>query len=93
MTVKRISELPIICKYGLYACRGKLDLNTPIDIYIDRYTSIIIDNVVYAKDEYMSPNYWNDLTDYRKVAIAHAVIKNYMIIKNRYGNYNPLYNE
>lgn len=86
---KDISELSVEVKNKIYELRFPCDKNVTIDEYIGHYCLIIVDDVAYVGDDEFSHKLLKQwlLTDskIKKAALAHAIIVNNHVIKNRFG--------
>lgn len=86
---KEISELPVEVKNKIYELRFPCDKDIAIDEYISHYCLIVVDDVAYAGDDKFSHKLlklWLLADDkIRKASLAHAIIVNNHVIKNRFG--------
>ena len=86
---KDISELSVEVKNKIYELRFPCDKNVTIDEYIGHYCLIVVDDVAYVGDDEFSHKLLKQwlLTDskIKKTSLAHAIIVNNHVIKNRFG--------
>ena len=87
--MESLSKVPEACFELLYCERLYDDLAVPYKEYIKRYTLIEIDGVLYgAPGEEGRAEAWSRGGVFG-MTIPDAVIKGYVILKNRFGNYHP----
>lgn len=89
---KKLSELPSSVRTKLYSLRLKEDMNKPIDEYLEMFDTIVVDDCMYHSDSDYGRNIAEEYrkaeenhSNFRMLALPMVVIKDGLVIKNRFG--------
>ena len=89
---KKLSELPQSVRAKLYSLRLKEDMNKPIDEYLEMFDTIVVDDCMYHSDSDYGRNIAEEYrkaeenhSNFRMMALPMVVIKDGLVIKNRFG--------
>lgn len=89
---KKLSELPSSVRTKLYSLRLKEDMNKPIDEYLEMFDTIVVDDCMYHSDSDYDRNIAEEYrraeenhSNFRMMALPMVVIKDGLVIKNRFG--------
>lgn len=89
---KKLSELPSSVRAKLYSLRLKEDMNKPIDEYLEMFDTIVVDDSMYHSDSDYGRNIAEEYrraeenhSNFRMMALPMVVIKDGLVIKNRFG--------
>ena len=90
--VKGIKELPEEVIRSIYWHRLYDDKDVPCNKYMERFLFVVVDNVVYCSDDTFIQENVQKYLQYMQtdslcaVRLPYVVIKNGLILKNRYGH-------
>ena len=89
---KKLSELPSSVRAKLYSLRLKEDMNRPIDEYLEMFDTIVVDDCMYHSDSDYGKNIAEEYrkaeenhSDFKMMALPMVVMKDGLVIKNRFG--------
>ena len=92
-----MESLPENIKLEVYHARLYWDRNTPMDEFLDRYDSIVVDDKIYLTEEGKKHIAWLKPEDYvrhangdyhiKLIKSVSCLILEGKIVKNRYGSY------
>lgn len=89
---KNLSELPDEVREKIYSLRLPDDMDKPIDEYMEIFDTIVVENCMYHSDTLYAQNIVKEYKlaeekhrEFTAMAIPMVVIKNGIVIKNRFG--------
>jgi hypothetical protein len=89
---KKLSELPSSVRAKLYSLRLKEDMNKPIDEYLEMFDTIVVEDCMYHSDSDYGRNIAEEYrkaeenhSDFKMMALPMVVMKDGLVIKNRFG--------
>lgn len=89
---KKLSELPSSVRTKLYSLRLKEDMNKPIDEYLEMFDTIVVEDCMYHSDSDYGRNIAEEYrkaeenhSDFKMMALPMVVMKDGLVIKNRFG--------
>lgn len=89
---KKLSELPSWVRSKLYSLRLKEDMNKPFDEYLEMFDTIVVEDCMYHSDSDYGRNIAEEYrkveekhSDFKMMALPMVVIKDGLVVKNRFG--------
>lgn len=89
---KNLSELPDEVREKIYSLRLPVDMDEPIDEYMENFDNIVVENCMYHSDTLYAQNIVKEYKlaeekhrEFSAMAFPMVVIKNGIVVKNRFG--------